>query len=596
VKAVILAAGYGRRMRPLTDNRHKTLLDIGDDTIIGRIIDGLVDNNVLRIVVVTGYLRDELVGYLTRRYPNVDFEFVHNADYATTNNIHSMALAFDSIEIDSDIVLLESDLIFEPQVLSNLLADDRDNVALVDRYRSGMDGTVVTVEDGAITDVISPHRQGANFDFSDKYKTLNIYKFAQGFVATEFRQLLTFYAQVIDDNVYYELMLGILIYMQRQRIDALLVDGRWAEVDDPNDLESALFVFDDSRQVGVLEDSFGGYWNHDIVDFCFIRNMYFPNGSVISELRNNLDELLWNYGSRQSVLNQKLAYYLLCDRANVLALNGAAQVYPVLGHLYNDKRILCPTPTFGEYERVFTPAAHYQDDGETQVGDQLSQLDLASFDLVVIVNPNNPTGSLVETETIASLARSFPDTSFLVDESFIEFSNTPSLLTILEDEPLDNIIVLKSLSKSLGVPGARLGYMYTTNTDLLAAIAKWIPIWNMNSVAENFMEILLKHRDTIADSFDRTRRDRDSFVARLEQSNVVRRVLGVAGNFVTCELEMSPDGLAAVQTTLLNEHRTYIKDVSDKFVAERAFARFAVRLPAENSRLVDLLDVVGSRG
>jgi choline kinase len=274
MKAIILAAGYGNRMRPLTDNLHKTLLRVSGKTIIGGIVDGLVDNGIRDIVVVTGYRDKELSGWLSLTYPHLSIQYVHNERYRETNNIYSMALAFEQTIIDDDIVLIESDLIYEPSVIRRLLASPRKNVALVDRYGRGMDGTVVTVENGVITNVIPPHLQDEHFDFSDKYKTLNIYKFSREFCNSTFKKLLTYYAKVINDNCYYELILGILIYMQQETVHAEILSGeKWAEVDDPNDLHVAEFMFNEEKRMSILEEGFGGYWNYDVLDFAFIRNI-----------------------------------------------------------------------------------------------------------------------------------------------------------------------------------------------------------------------------------------------------------------------------------------------------------------------------------
>ena len=143
MKAVILAAGYGNRMRPLTDDKHKTLLPIAGDTIIGRIMDTLSENGVNDIVVVTGYRDKELKDYLSEKYPRHAITYVHNERYRETNNIFSMALAFNAIEIDSDIILIESDLIYEPSVIRRIIHSQHDTAALVDKFQHGMDGTVV---------------------------------------------------------------------------------------------------------------------------------------------------------------------------------------------------------------------------------------------------------------------------------------------------------------------------------------------------------------------------------------------------------------------------------------------------------------------
>ena len=169
---IILAAGYGNRMRPLTENQHKTLLKINDITIIDKIIDSLIFNSIKNIIVVTGYRSEELKKYLLNNYNDVNFKFVHNKDFRKTNNIFSLSLAFKNIKIESDIILIESDLIYDPKIIANLVKDSRKNVALVSKYQSGMDGTVVKLGlNKKIMEVIPPHLQDSDFSFSDKYKT-----------------------------------------------------------------------------------------------------------------------------------------------------------------------------------------------------------------------------------------------------------------------------------------------------------------------------------------------------------------------------------------------------------------------------------------
>ena len=287
--AIILAAGYGNRMRPLTDNEHKTLLKINGITIIDNIIESLLANSVYNIVVVTGYRSDELKKYLLDNYKNVNFQFVNNKDYKTTNNISSLSLAFKNININSDIILIESDLIYDHKIIRNLIDDSNKNVALVAKYNSGMDGTVVKIgSKNKITEVIPPHLQDSNFSFTDKYKTLNIYKFSGEFTNSIFSKLLNYYSEVIDDNCYYELVLGILIYMQKEDIYSLVVDNKdWIEVDDTNDIRIAEYKFAKNQKKEVLGNAWGGYWNYDIIDFSFIRNMYFPTPSMIADVKNN---------------------------------------------------------------------------------------------------------------------------------------------------------------------------------------------------------------------------------------------------------------------------------------------------------------------
>jgi histidinol-phosphate/aromatic aminotransferase/cobyric acid decarboxylase-like protein/choline kinase len=585
MKALILAAGFGNRMRPLTDVVHKTLLKVGNETIIERIINGLQANGITDIVVVTGYRADELKQYLLSRYSQINFTFVNNPRYRETNNIYSMALAFNEIEINDDILLIESDLVYENKVIEKIINSPYPNAALVDKYRSGMDGTVVSVANDVVTNIIPTHLQGEEFDFSDKYKTLNIYKFSKEFCNKDFRRLLTYYAKVIDDNSYYELILGILIYVQKEVIHAEILHGEeWSEVDDPNDLRVSEFVFNKEKRLEILETTFGGYWSHDIVDFCFIRNMYFPNKSMISEIRNNLVRLMQSYGSRQNILNQKLAYFLLCNLGSVNLLNGVSQIYPILQTAYKTEKVLLPEPTFGEYPRIFRNSVVYAD----KVGidtDEIADKD-KDCRVVVFVNPNNPTGTLLSSSYLHNYAARNPEKIVLVDESYIDFSGSVSMLELLEKDPLRNVIVIKSLSKVLGVPGIRIGFVYTQNSDFSMQVKNTLPIWNSNSIAEFFLEIILKHRQSLAQSFLQTINDRETFAAKLAAQDFIEEVYRSGGNFILVKFKNNAK-LSGLVTWLLVRHSCYIKDVSGKFNNGGYYARFAVRFPEENNRLVE---------
>jgi histidinol-phosphate/aromatic aminotransferase/cobyric acid decarboxylase-like protein/choline kinase len=585
VRAVILAAGIGRRMRPLSDQRHKTLLEVGGRTIMGRIIDGLEANGITQVCIVTGYRAAEVEGYVTHEFPGLDFTFIRNEAYASTNNIYSMALALEELTPDDDIILIESDLVYEPAVLSRLLKSEHENVALVDRYRIGMDGTVVSVADShVITQVIPTSLQDERFDFSDKFKTLNIYKFSAEFCRTTFRKLLTYYARIIDDNCYYELILGILIYMQQVQIHAEILEGElWAEVDDPNDLHSADFAFSPSDRRRYLESSWGGYWNTPVVDFAFIRNMYFPTASMMSQLRASLPELATNYGSAQAILDLKLAYFLRCQPDHVHLLNGASQLSPILRRWFRPDRVLIPDPTFGEYSRIFPGARTYRDSGVIKVSEVIDKA--AGADLVVIVNPNNPTGTTLATDEVKSLVTRLPDKLVLVDESFIEFSGQPSLIPWAEAAGVGNVVVLKSLSKSLGVPGLRLGYVFTVDKHLADRILDELPVWNINSLAEHLLEIILKYRGDLDASIAQTVMDRERFTADLAALDVVECVYPSGANFLLVGLSLGAERARRLADELLQQDNLYIKDVSSKFEDGRVYWRVAVRTPGANDQL-----------
>ena len=581
-------------MRPLTDTTNKTLLSVAGKTIIGRIMDVLIGNGITNIAIVTGYRAEELTSYLRGTYPDRHFDVVHNARFHETNNIHSLALAFEQLPLDKDILLIESDLIFEPSVLARLLRSPHRDVALVDHYRTGMDGTVVTVSGGIITSVIPPHLQQQDFSFAGKYKTLNIYKLSQELCSGQLRRLLTFYSRFIDDNCYYELILGMLIYMRQAQIHAEIVqDELWAEVDDPNDLHAAEFAFDHAQRRHILETTMGGFWAHRLLDFCFLRNMHFPTAAVLAEIRNSTAVLLENYGSKQMILNQKLSYLLLCDAASLQVLNGVSQIYPYLKRRYDGENALIPRPSFGEYRIAFPRHATYTDRGHFNMEDIVKGAQEAA--VVVFVTPNNPTGTTIPAAEILSFARRNPHRTILVDESFLAFHTgelcgANSVVRLLEREPLENVHVICSLSKTLGMPGLRLGYVYSRSVEFLQDLADSLPIWNLNSVAEFVMEIALKHRGSIEDSLRATAVDRDSFRCQLLVLGSVESVWPSGGNFLLVRFRWSAGSGQSEAARLLAEYSMYVKDLSGRFDDGHAWWRLAVRLPEENARFCEALE------
>jgi histidinol-phosphate/aromatic aminotransferase/cobyric acid decarboxylase-like protein/choline kinase len=589
MKAIVLAAGVGARMRPLTDRIHKSLLIVGERTILGRIIDGLLAIDVDEILIVTGYRAADVQAFISAQYPELPIHYLHNSRYRETNNIFSLAMALDHIQISSDVVLVECDVLFDPSLLARLNSAQRGNIALVDLYRPGMDGTVVSVEAGMVTQVFPAHLQTENFDYSGKYKTLNIYRFDRDFCRQRLQPLLSCYANVIDSGCYYELVLGMLINMQREAVRAEIVDGsQWTEVDDPNDLAGARFTFEPETRGDILNRAKGGHWNFPVLDFAFMRNMYFPTDSMIAAMRRALPSLVRNYGSAQEVLNEKLAYVLECRPERVQCLSGAAQIFPWLSDLLESRRVLVPKPTFGEYERWFPHADIYSD----AIGIDCDALAArcASYDLVVVVNPNNPTGTVAPTKWLHTLAAQNPQTTFLVDESFAAFAGQPSMVQRLENAPLDNVLVIASLSKSLGAPGLRLGYAYCSNLDMVARIGAHIPIWNLGAPAEFLLEIVLKFRNELAASFTRTTNDRCDFHRALQATPGVSQVFPSAGNFLLFRLDGNgPAYAAAITQDLLTRHAINIKNVAARFPQAAPYLRAAVRLPAENHRLIDAL-------
>ena len=172
---------------------------------------------------------------------------------------------------------------------------------------------------------------------------------------------------------------------------------------------------------------------------------------------------------------------------------------------------------------------------------------------------------------------------------FIDFSDQPSLIPWLEHEDQTNVIVLKSLSKVLGVPGLRIGFVYTTNPIWAERVESELPVWNVNSVAEHFIELLLKYPAQLPSSFKQSRLDREALSQELSRLTVVEEVFPSGGNFLLTKLRVSEQEAEQLADALLIDHGIDVRSISSKFADGGTYWRVAVRTQSDNSQFCDAL-------
>ena len=233
--ALILAAGTGSRLQPLTLDAPKCLTEVGGKTILGRQIDSLRTQGIENLVLVTGFQGDQVRQYLDRHAADMQVDYVFNPRYATTNNIYSLWLARHMI--DGPFMLLESDLVFETSLLDNMLQPDR---IAVSNILPWMNGTTVELDDaGAVTSFDVSHGSHA----APCYKTVNIYTLsAQSWKATAAR--LDQFISAGRTDEYYEAVFAEMIPEGTICFEAAFFDEKkWCEIDTVNDLSAAEMLF-----------------------------------------------------------------------------------------------------------------------------------------------------------------------------------------------------------------------------------------------------------------------------------------------------------------------------------------------------------------
>lgn len=185
MQAIILAAGLGRRLGELTSSNTKCMIEVNGVTLIYRMLNQLSRLHLSRIIVVIGYEGARLKDYIESNFSNLPIQFVENPIYDKTNNIYSLWLAREYLS-EADTLLLESDLIFEDSVLDAALECPYTDCALISKYETWMDGTMVKIDQDLNIVNFIPKKA---FDYSDTdsyYKTVNIYKFSRNFLINHY--------------------------------------------------------------------------------------------------------------------------------------------------------------------------------------------------------------------------------------------------------------------------------------------------------------------------------------------------------------------------------------------------------------------------
>lgn len=597
MQAIILAAGMGKRLKELTQDRTKCMVQVNGVALIDRMLHQIESRHLSRIVIVVGYEGEKLMKYIDTLGIRTPIVYVQNPIYDKTNNIYSLALAKDYLCQD-DTLLFESDLIFEDAVIDQLLDDPRETLALVDKYESWMDGTCVKL---GPDDSIASFVPSKNFRFEEAheyYKTVNIYKFGRHFSRTHYVPFLEAYSKALGNNEYYEQVLRVIAMLDDPEIRAKRLSGQlWYEIDDIQDLDiaSSMFAQDPDLRVSLMQGRYGGYWRYpQLLDFCYLVNPYFPPQRLIDEIQANFTSLLTQYPSGMRVNALLAAKNFAVHQQNILVGNGAAELIKALmARLEGVTGFI--RPTFEEYPNryqdrpnvCFTPAGP---DFRYTADDLMAFFGPQDIDNLVLINPDNPTGNYIPAPDVLRLAdwAQGKGIRLILDESFADFADEADNTFIRQDllDRYRRLYVVKNISKSYGVPGLRLGVLASGDQDLIAALKKDVAIWNINSFAEFYMQIEEKYKKDYARSLELIRAERARFRRELEKLPNLR-VIPSQANYLMVEL-LGGLSARAITRELLVNRCILVKDLSPKLGGQQ-YLRLAVRDTRDNDRLLEAL-------
>ncbi len=597
MQAIILAAGMGKRLKELTKNNTKCMIKVNGVTLIERMLHQLEQQRLSRIIIVIGYEGQKLVDFIETLGIKTPIVYINNPVYDKTNNIYSLGLAKEWL-CKEDTILLESDLIFENEALDVLIRDPRETLALVDKYESWMDGTCVKIGEDDSIEAFIPGKKFRFEDIKNYYKTVNLYKFSRHFSETHYVPFLEAYQAALGKNEYYEQVLRVITMLEDPEIKAKRLDGqKWYEIDDIQDLDIAESIFspDEDERVSMLQSRYGGYWRYPkLLDFCYLVNPYYPNEKMKDEIRANFDTLLTEYPSGMRINSLLASKNFEVHQENIIVGNGAAElIKSLMEHLTGKTGFI--RPTFEEYPHRFDRALSVDfipenKDYAYDADDIIQFFDSKDIQNLILINPDNPTGNYIPKKQVIRLVEwcSEKNIKIVVDESFADFADEPDN-TLLDQELLTdfpNLYVMKSISKSFGVPGLRLGVLASGDIQTIEKMKKDVAIWNINSFAEFYMQIEGKYRNEYKTGLEKLRTERRRFQSELAKIEGIR-VIPSQANYVMVEVEKGIS-VKDLLKQLLIKNNILIKELTTKTNGHN-YLRLAVRNTEDNTVLLNAM-------
>ncbi len=351
----------------------------------------------------------------------------------------------------------------------------------------------------------------------------------------------------------------------------------------------------DTRDVRYYSSLYGGYWSHDVRDFCYMTNQYFPPDSFIEALTRRLTRLVKSYPSTNWYLSSLAARPLGLTHEELVIANGASELISTISDRFVS-RLAVAVPTFDEFvNRAVNQGksvSSFQLTGELHLDvDEFARFVLESgANVALLINPNNPTGLSTPKADVLRFLDTLRDLDLvIVDESFIDFVDVdphPSIMQHLSDYP--NVIVLKSLAKTYGIPGLRLGYAASANQGRIAELRTHLPIWGINSLAQFYLETIEEYRQEFIESCAEVRRATRLLHDGLRDDVPYLDPRPTHANFVFSRVA---DDLTSTELTtrLFEQSRILINDCGRKRGLEGRYVRMASRTAEENAQLVEAL-------
>ena len=598
MQALILADMKKSSMNCLSGDGPDCMIQIDGISIIERMLKQLDNSKVSKVIIVVGRNKEKIIGAISNLNLKAEIVILENDSCEETGSIYSLLLAKEYLLLD-DTVILNAQMIVEDSILESVLNEKKECNVLVDTDKSWMTGETVSIGDDERVLSFGKKKISNAYSSMAFYRMVGICKFDRKFTEKYYIPVLETMVDVLGNSLDYSAPLNVIAMSEDVEIKSLYIgNANWREINNIEDINQATILFSkDKKSVAdKMLGSWGGYWRYpEYLDYFYLVTPYYPPRELVEELQSNFKVLLEQYPSGMRVNAELAASAFGIPPENIIVGNGAAElIKSMMGFIKGKTGFV--RPTFDEYPNRYTEieTVNYlveSEDFSYSASDLIEYFDKTNISNLVLVNPDNPSGNYIPKGDMMRLISWAGDKGIkvIIDESFVDFSDEIDS-SLIDQETLSrypNLYVIKSISKSYGVPGLRLGVLASGDKKLISWMKTDVSIWNINSFAEFYMQICGKYRGSYVKSLEKFRKERNRFVSKLRELGCIR-VIPSQANYLMVELLDDLDAEELKQRMLL-EQKVFIKTLSKKIKGKKQYLRIAIRNEADNDMFVQKL-------
>ena len=348
-------------------------------------------------------------------------------------------------------------------------------------------------------------------------------------------------------------------------------------------------LYDLSRKYGFSKDEF--------LDFSSNINPFGTSAKAKNYVINNIN-MVSTYPDPDYInLKKSISSYCNCNTKNIVLGGGATELISSFINILKPKKAILLSPAYSEYERelnknnceIIKYFSKDYNDFKIDPVDLVDFINQHQADLVVICNPNNPTGfafSKYEISVILNNINAF----VMVDETYVEFTNTSIYSSTQLVDNHNNLFVIRGTSKFFSTPGIRLGYGLVSNSSINNMLKDKLDLWNINIIASAMGEIMFTDKEYISNCIDLILKERDYLIKSLSKFDDLK-VYNSNGNFILCKIQSKKITAMDLRNILISK-KIIIRDCQSFDGLDEYYFRVCILKPEDNRYLIDNLSKI----